>query len=528
MQATHIQVPKETAHRYATLAHSRAHAQTYSDSLRRMTNAAMGAGTEPDQREASNLCSNFFIHILSDMSHILATGNTPPPNLGPEPAEIIPSPDTALAASRLFHHITLKEASRLEQIIREGPDRMPEWNAEIKHAHMVALEITADIPNPFEEAALSAEASPGQDEEDFQKQKRTIWATATTRYNESLTSVFGPQLAGFTQLTHVLNEMNIPASGAVIGFHRPPAGQAAQDSHCDDFGTTPHPALIGYTAYIHRGTRHFKSLTDPYPKGFGRAMALQHLSQAAQVLSDPTLRAEQDITKVENEQMHRLIADMTKITHMNLHDVTQQDLEGIAAEAEKAGLPPGAITTMLHQADRRRQPHHHHPQRQRRTLAPEGVQNAGKTPRKRGDELWRRPPHGISHDRGPGPGPLPGRHHTTDVQRTPTRRPAGGGHRRRFTSDRNREYAPPPGRRLLWGGRDLNRSKPATPEPVRPNRHGRIQRLARHPSVETRRTGQITSNKRPAQTDTKMQAKPTDDQNQNSLRDIGHRRKRRP
>ena len=292
----------------------------------------------------------------------------------------------------MFHHITLREASRLEQTIREGPDRMPEWNAEIKHAHMVALEITADIPDPFEDAALAAEASPGLDEEDFQRQKRALWASATARYNESLTSVFGPQLSGYTQLTQTLNQMNIPASGAVIGLHRPPAGQPAQDSNCDDFGTPTHPGLIGYTAYIHHGTRHFKSLTDPYPKGFGRAMALQHLSQAAQVLSDPTVRAEQSVTQGENEHMHRLIADMTKITHMNLHDITQQDLAEIAAEADKAGLPPGAITSMLHRLT---------DDENLTTIilgdgaehwAPEGHRSAGPPPRKRGHELRSRPP----------------------------------------------------------------------------------------------------------------------------------------
>lgn len=344
MHTPYAQTLSQTADRYARVSKNRTQAQTCADSLTRLINISFEKSRNTEDPGPAADCANYFVALLTGMSQTLATGAQNPAQARHHDQKGPSNPQDARTASECFHQLTLSEAQHIHQIISDGPDRAPEWSSKTKHAHMVALELAATMPNPFEGKALLSNMSPGEAEEDSLKEKAQLWNHVNNRYNETLSTVMSPNLMRFPELVERLNDTDIPASGAVTGIY---IGPETNPEDSEEIPTSTWD-VTAYSGFIHRSQRHFKAINDPYPKGTRLATVLEHLAQTAQTIVAESENPHTQFSTENIQELHRLTADMTTLAHLSLHQITPKDLQELAGFAEAQGLPPGAVTGMLH------------------------------------------------------------------------------------------------------------------------------------------------------------------------------------
>lgn len=342
METPYSRTLRQTAEKYAQLAKTSPHACALTDSLTRLLNAAMLRSHDQQASEPAQACANYFLSLLTQISHRLATGRSQPPSSAQNQAEV-EGPSRARSASSLFHLLTAEETAQLDRIVREGPDRAPSWNNQTKHAHMAAMHLAATIPNPFESLALLAESGPDQTEEDSLKAKAQTWSYANNRYNEALPTVVSPNLAKYPDLVDQLLDTDLPPSSSVTGFYTGPEYDPNEDQPA-----TTHLTTVAYTGFILDDRRHYKAIQDPYPRGTPMSLPLEHLSKATQALADRITKEPACMPKQAQEQIQRLIGDMNTIALLSLHQTTADDIRNLTQTALRHGLPQGAATAMLH------------------------------------------------------------------------------------------------------------------------------------------------------------------------------------
>lgn len=333
----------QTATKYANVAKTPQQAHACTQSLTRMIHSSMQLPKDPSDQPAANACTAYLVSLLTLTSNQLATGAAPEISSDPAQPAQLPDPNAARHASSLFQLITLQETTHIDRIVKDGPDRTPVWNQDTKHAHITAMEMAATIPNPFESLALRSDQGPDTQEEDSQKEKLQLWNSANNRYNETLSTRISPSLQKYPDLVERLHETDIQASTPAIGFHHGPETDCSYDEP-----PPPTWSVTAYMGFIHNGRRHFKAVTDPYPKATPKATALEHLALSTTALLNQRNNPNSSIPPASLDDIHRQLADMNTITHMALHQVTSKDVATLAQTAKEAGLPTGAVTNMLH------------------------------------------------------------------------------------------------------------------------------------------------------------------------------------
>ena len=253
---------------------------------------------------------------------------------------------TALAHYRISQE---KAFSRVLGKFEEIEYRKANWEGTARTEYVQTLQQMASTP--MEILRETGEPGPGSREpgealeqaaREAKEKTKAGLTRALTKYNKKLGTQVSPSLKDLPELEQELRNTLLPAMGCISGFLYSTQANSPQDGTQDGTQT----GAIGWTAFIHKGQRVLKTLTDPYPKGFSQRDAMIQGDQIADNLRTTIMNNEEMPTDVIMS-FQLMIQSARAATEKGLHTVTREDLQKIMDTADQEGLPKGAQAAMI-------------------------------------------------------------------------------------------------------------------------------------------------------------------------------------
>ena len=257
-------------------------------------------------------------HILTGIQHKIVddAGRLP---LYPETIEALRTHQQAV--------FNLAHAENIKAILDKKGQGMDRWNEDARVAHICALQFFSyqppfsepePGPDPRPELALKAEAA--------RDKAREIADAITEAYTDGMPINISPKAQEMTGINSEPHETPVTPAFPIFGINYHP-GEDEQPT--------------AYIIYLYQETKHVKTLTEPYPKGFPQELAEHYAAAASQGLTATAF--ENELLEDDEDAFHieQAVVTMMNAAELGLHDTTQADLRSILQKAKETNIPRG-------------------------------------------------------------------------------------------------------------------------------------------------------------------------------------------
>ena len=191
-------------------------------------------------------------------------------------------------------------------------------------------------------------------------QTATLSTDVVSRYDESLVLDISPRLKRNPKTAIEAARITASPSSMLFGILIDDEGAAQVDDAerelQEAYLQNREPQHVGpldvlekwvtpFLVFAHNGRKIAKHVTEPYPKGYPRKLAIAHMNVGMDMI---TIALDQSENTMPGANMAgAMMRDMARAAELSLHDIAAADINALLQKMESIGIPKGARVSAL-------------------------------------------------------------------------------------------------------------------------------------------------------------------------------------